>query len=66
LISWDRIYDYLYKQYRDKLNEGIEIYADKEFYFEYIARIIEEVGNLNVDRINFYLQSKKILKIVSI
>jgi len=59
LISWDRIYYYLYKMDKDKLNEGIEIYADKEVYFEYIARIIEIAGNLNVDRINFILQSKK-------
>lgn len=59
LISCDRIYDYLYKQDKDKLNEGIEIYADKEVYFEYIARIIEIAGNLNVDRINFILQFKK-------
>jgi len=60
LISWDRIYDYLYKMDKDKLNEGIEIYADKEVYFEYIARIIEIAGNLNVYRINFILQTKKI------
>jgi biopolymer transport protein ExbD len=33
--------------------DGIEVYADKEVDFEYIARIMAVAGKLNIEQINF-------------
>ena len=60
LISWDKIYHYFYEQDKDKFDKGIEVYADKEVPFEYIAGIMELAGDLNIDKVNFILKSKNI------
>jgi biopolymer transport protein ExbD len=60
MISWDEIYNYFYEQEKDNFGEGIEVYADKEVHFEYIAAVMELAGDLNIDKVNFILKSKNI------
>lgn len=57
-IPWDRLEDYLREETKEKL-DGIEVYADKEVDFEYIARIMAVAGKLNIEQINFYLEYDK-------
>jgi len=57
-IPWDRLEDYLREETKEKL-DGIEVYADKEVDFEYVARIIAVAGKLNIEQINFYLEYDK-------
>ena len=54
-ISWDNIYECLSEKYGKNLHKGIEVYADKEVYFELIARIMEIAGYLNIGNVNFIL-----------
>lgn len=60
LISWDEIYNYFYEQDKAIFDKGIEVYADKEVCFEYIAAVMELAGDLNIDKVNFILKSKNI------
>lgn len=59
LISWEEMSGYLLEQNNLKLEKGIEIYADKDVYFKYIARVMEIAGKTNINKVNFILQSKK-------
>ncbi|MFW6148687.1 MAG: ExbD/TolR family protein [Atribacterota bacterium] len=59
-ISWDEIYNYFYEQEKDNFDKVIEVYADKEVHFEYIAAVMELAGDLNIDKVNFILKSKNI------
>src|SRR4030042_3376049 len=60
-ISWDMLQDYL-KEKHTKFSEGIEVYADKEVDFEYIARLMAAANKEKIKQIIFrleYDQSKK-------
>jgi biopolymer transport protein ExbD len=54
-ISWDMLQDYLREKPEEKL-AGIEIYADKEVDFEYVARLMTVASKLKIELINFCLE----------
>jgi biopolymer transport protein ExbD len=55
-IDWDNLQDYLRNQPQEKL-EGIEVYADHEVDFEYIARVMAVANRINIEQIIFLLES---------
>lgn len=55
-IDWDNLQDYLRNQPQKKL-EGIEVYADREVDFEYIARVMAIANRINIEQIIFLLES---------
>lgn len=54
-VSWDILQDYLKAKDND-FSKGIEVYADKEVDFEYIARIMVMGSRLEIDKIYFFLK----------
>lgn len=62
-VSWDILPDYLIRKPKEKL-QGIEVYADKEVDFEYVAKVMEIASKLSIEQIRFcleYHQSEKTL-----
>lgn len=57
-ISWEILPDYLKEEYKDLSKSIIEVYADKEVHFEYIARIMVMGSRLEIDKIDFLLKQK--------
>ena len=58
-ISWDNLQGYLTNQFKEKL-EGIEVYADREADFEYIARVMAVASKAKIERINFFLKNNRL------
>jgi len=56
-INWDHLQEYLTNQAKEKL-EGIEVYADREVDFEYIARLMALANRINIGQISFRLELK--------
>jgi len=55
VVPWDILHEYL-KEKNNGFSSGINVYADKEVAFDYIARIIV-IGNLlKMDKIDFLLE----------
>ncbi len=54
-ISWDVLPSYL-KENIEGFHDSIEVYADKEVNFDYIARIMVIGSKLEIDKINFLLK----------
>ena len=54
-ISWDVLPSYL-KENIEGFHNSIEVYADKEVNFDYIARIMVIGSKLEIDKINFLLK----------
>lgn len=54
-IPWDILPYYLKEKYKD-FSDGIEVYADKEVDFEYIAKMMVVGTRLEIDIISFLLE----------
>jgi biopolymer transport protein ExbD len=57
-ISWDVLPSYLKENiggFHDS-HDSIEVYADKEVDFDYVARIMVMGGKLEIEKINFLLK----------
>jgi len=53
-IAWDMLQDYFQTMYSD-FPAGIEVYADKEVHFEYIARLMASANRAKIEQISFRL-----------
>jgi biopolymer transport protein ExbD len=54
-LSWDYLSSYLRKNIVGT-DGGIDVYADKEVDFDYVAKIIVAGSELGIEKINFLLQ----------
>ncbi len=54
-ISWDELPVYL-EENPVEFSEAIQVYADKEVHFEYIARLMSIAHRANREHINFLLE----------
>ncbi len=54
-LPWDYLSSYLRKN-TVGTDRGIDVYADKEVGFDYVARIIVAGSELGIEKINFLLQ----------
>ncbi|HNR65557.1 MAG TPA: hypothetical protein PKJ95_04610, partial [Atribacterota bacterium] len=54
-LSWDYLSSYL-KENNVGTDGVIDVYADKEVDFDYVARIIVVGSELGIEKINFLLQ----------
>ncbi len=57
-ILWDELQDYL-KEKHSNFSAGIEVYADKEVDFEYIARLMAAVNKAKIPQIIFLLEDNQ-------
>lgn len=57
-IAWDMLQNYFQTIYSD-FPAGIEVYADKEVNFEYIARVMAVANRINIEQISFLLELGK-------
>lgn len=57
-ISWDMLQEFLRGKPKEN-PEGIEVYADKEVDFEYIARVMAVAGKVEIEQIVFCLEDNK-------
>lgn len=57
-IPWDELPSYLKENIRGfhGSHDSIEVYADKEVDFDYVARIMVMGGKLEIEKINFLLK----------
>ena len=53
-ISWDILQEYI-KERHDDYSESVEVYADKEVHFEYIARLMAIANRASLEQIYFLL-----------
>lgn len=56
-IPWDNLQDYLQTKYPE-FPTGIEVYADKEVDFEYIARLMAISHRAKIEQISFCLETE--------
>lgn len=58
-IPWEGFSGYL-KALSEENPQSIEVYADKEVNFEFIAKIIEVANQLNIDQVDFCLKYQQL------